>query len=72
MQQADTSELNRFGDTLNAAIDEQLLRLVRIEASQKRYSNVNYLLNTCAEAIIGIISTTPNELEACWILFLNR
>jgi len=72
MQQSDNKVLNQFGDTLNASIDEQLLQLVRVESIKKQSSNVDYLLNTCSEAIIRIINKTPNELEACWILFLNR
>ena len=72
MQQADSQVLSQFGDTLNAAVDEQLLYLVRLEAQNKSSSNITYLLNTCAQAIIRIMNATPNKLEACWMLFLNR
>ena len=71
MQQAESAELSRFSDTLNASIDEQLLHLVRLEGKSK-HSNVSYLLTLCSEAIIKILNETPNQLETCWMLFLNR
>ena len=72
MQQDESVVLSKFSETLNAAIDEQLLYLIRLEGQAKESSNLSFLLNTCSEAIVKILHLTPNQLETCWILFLNR
>lgn len=93
MQQRNDPTLIRFGDTLNASIDEQLLLLLRENVNQMKIkshstnctssldldssecnkpSNVNFLLATCSEAIMKVLSNTPDYMSTSWLLFLNR
>jgi hypothetical protein len=101
LQQSNNQSLSQFGDTLNAAIDEQLLQLVRDHAAESNRNssnpsvlnaerkisslfnksaksksedteNINFLLGTCSEALMRILATAPSEMEACWVMFINR
>jgi len=70
---------------LNASVDEQLLQLLRAKvningntsnnsnnSNNSNVSNVNYLLSTCSEAIMKVLSNTPDTMSTSWLLFLNR
>lgn len=73
MQLEGDPALSSFAKTVVATVDEQLLMLIRNSNKQEdSTTNIDFLLNKTSEMVMKVLHSTPAELSATWILFLNR